>query len=184
MLFDTVTIMIDLREEALKQAKGLEYWTLKLGFTDIPSYACRNLHDFLNNKSSIGMNREVIVPRVVYFPHPETDGEKLCLPIKLRDETGEVDVYVRPHALHTETGRFLVNVLDDICQGDLLVYATLRNGYVDGTIFTDGKDDSVYLSGFWSPRIRNPQSGLNDLVSKLSSLIPDLTQPALVPVRK
>ena len=173
--------MIDLKEEELKQAKGLDYLMLKIFGTYLPNYACRNIGEFLENKSSMGVMKQVVVPRVIYFPHPETDDEKLCLPIKLRDESGEVDVYVRPQAYHTESGRFLVNALGDIRQGDLLVYATLRNGFLDPTIFGDGVDDRIYLTGFWSPKIRRPKVGFFDLVAKLSDLIPDL-RPLLEPV--
>ncbi|MBI2148286.1 hypothetical protein HYU23_01265 [Candidatus Woesearchaeota archaeon] len=177
--------MINLKEEELKRARRFDYLKLMLFGTDLPNYACRNIGEFLDNKSSMGVMKQVVVPRVVYFPHPETSDERLCLPIKLRDESGEINVYVRPQAFHTESGRFLVKALDDIRQGDLLVYVILRNGVLDPTIFGDGVvDDRIYLTGFWSPRIReNQKPGLSNLVAKLSDLIPDLSPlPAPVPV--
>lgn len=178
--------MINLREEALKQAKGMEYLKLRVFGTGLPSYAFRNVHEFTNKRELVRVSETVVIPRVVYYPHPETNDEQIALPIKLQDGSGEVGVYVRPMAFNVEAGKWMIDSLAELRQGDLLVYAILLNGYQEpGILGCEGKrDDRLYLSGFWSPRIRKPKSPLFDLVSKLSDLIPDVTPSAEpVPVR-
>ncbi len=170
--------LINLREEELRQAKGFDYLKLKLCGSDLPDYVCRNLNDFLENRSSIGLTKTVIIPRIVYSPHPQTTQERLYLPITLKDKSAEITVYVRPQAFHTESGQFLVTALDDLQQEDLLVYATLRNGIVTPSIilYEDNLiDNKIYLTGFLTPKIKRPKkSGISDLVAKLNHLIPNL----------
>jgi hypothetical protein len=175
--------MIDLRAEELREAKGLDYWKLRLFGSELPDYLCRNIAEFLEGRPQIRLMGQVAIPRLVYFPHPETDDEKLCLPIKLRDNSGELEVYVRDTAYNREAGKFLVDSLNDIREGDSLAYVVLRNGCVEPNI--DGNtDDRIYLAGFWVPRIMRRKKKLSDIVEKLSDLVPDLNPlPSPVPVR-
>ncbi|OGY53829.1 MAG: hypothetical protein A2912_02380 [Candidatus Buchananbacteria bacterium RIFCSPLOWO2_01_FULL_40_23b] len=173
--------MINLHQKALEEAKGWEYARLKLfGFDNLPHYSCRNIAEFLENRVQIGVMREVAVPRVVYFPHPKSDKDQLYLPIRLKDESESIEVYVRPHAFHTQSGQPLVNILQDLHQGYLFGYATLRNGIFDPTMFGDGTiDERIYLTGFkWSSNTRGKKikqkKELSDLLEKLSGWIPEM----------
>lgn len=176
--------MINIRKELMKEAKGREYWKLRLGFTDLPEYACRNIQDFLENINSVEINREVIIPRVIYFPNSKTDDKIIHLPIKFKDESGEIETYVRPLAFHTEGGKFMTESLDFFRGGDMFTYAVFRRGYYDGTTFSN-KDEKIYLTRFLGQKIPKPKSGLSDLIIKLESFIPNLIpspEPVLVKI--
>ena len=177
--------MIDLRKAELENSSGLDYCKLRLGFSNLPRYAFRNLQDFQENRSSIGIATEVLIPRVIYSPDPRSTEGKLFSPIKLKDESGEVDVWVRQDAMHSESGTPLSSALSQLYPGELLVYANFRNGFPSSNLFGNGPEDNrLYLSGFWSPRIRRPEGGLSALVRKLGSLIPDFPSPLVpIPVR-
>ncbi len=174
--------MIHLREEILKQSKGFESWRIKYGFTDIPRYACNNLIDLIDNRVSLRPNERVIVPRLIYHPNSKKPNR---LPISLKDETCEVEVWARHQAFNVEVGKWLIHSIADLYPGELLAYAVLRNGYMDTTIFSQGFDNRLYLSGFWNPRIKAQRTRLSELVSKVSNLIPEFGLPERlgVPVR-
>lgn len=176
--------MIHLREEVLKQAEGLDYLLIKYGFTDVPRYVFYNIQEFTSNRDVLRVNESFVIPGLVYHPDPQSTVDVIHLPFKLRDKSGELEVWARDGAYNREMGKFLADSLAELNPGEQLVYAILRNGCVGQTIFDDGGDNGIYLAGFWCSRTRRPKSKPSDLVAKLRDLIPDLSPlPEPIPVR-
>lgn len=189
-LLRAIVLMINLREkikqeqaEELRHATGLEYWKLRFEFArlpQVPKYICRNIADFLDNKSSVRINEEVVIPRLIYFPHPERDAERFCLPISLRDKTGELEVYVRDTAYYQRARKLLVDALCEMKQGDMFIYGTIRCGMM----FEGEGENCLYLTDFYSKKIGKPKRKRFDLAEMLEKILPEIElMPEAIGVR-
>lgn len=182
--------MINYREEVLKRTTGLEHWQIRLGLTNVPKYACRDIADFLKNRHSIEPNiTGVIFPRLIYLSKDnviylsEDDKSYLRVPFSLQDDTGKMDVWATPQMYNEEAGELLVTSLARLRSGDAIYDVTVKNGIRYPTTFIEREeldDPRIYLSGFVNPRIRRPSKRrLSDLVS---DLVPEFGLPAPDPV--
>lgn len=176
--------MIDLTKEALKHASSKwERFLIRVGVdSPIASYACRNLQEFSRGRSSLKGLQTVILPKVFYYPDGQERFEDGILPIRLRDETGEVQAFVRSGAV-TSDSEWLVDVLNDgVNGGDTLYFPILRNGFsIPGYIH---ETPGIYLLDFKSFNTPRRRFDMDATIRKLASLLPEfnLPQPATVPV--
>ncbi|MFA5953252.1 MAG: hypothetical protein WC812_01540 [Candidatus Pacearchaeota archaeon] len=92
--------MIDLRKKAIElEENKWKKFKLKLGFTEIPDYACSTINDFLENKEKICIGKTVLFPCLDYIPLNYEERDKLgeeIISVNLKDATGKIEVYIRP----------------------------------------------------------------------------------------
>ena len=148
--------MIDIKQEILKTTEGRwARFKLKHDLTELPAhYALRNIQEFLQNRAKIKTARLFLLPRLSYFPK-ETEEELGwdVTPITLRDESGEIEAWVRPTALNRNEGEFLYQTVSKMNGGDTLYFPILRNG-VQWPYQTQ-VDERIYLQEF--RRFKNPR---------------------------
>jgi hypothetical protein len=177
--------MIDLKQEAIKiETSRWERFKLKHDFRYMPDYACVSINDFLQNRTEVGLNKDVIFPSLTYLALNRDERENLgveVVPITLKDPTGKIEVFVRPMA-HNIYGRFIVpDKLHEMWAGGTLFYPILKNG-----TFWPGDsepDTRIYLRGF---EYHGPAKEQKNLASVLSGILEKLLPEANlqpVPVR-
>lgn len=179
--------MIDIKEHLLQNADG--FWDkagIQLGI-DVPAkYLCRNLQDFLANRDKIKRMDLVLLPRLFYFPQLKDEGNVFDnkMPISLQDESARIDALVRYTAINRGDGKPIVDSLKDLHGGEALYYPILRNGIImPGSFIQEAQvDDSIYLSGFETFRVHKRKRGFSKVLSRLESLLPDLSWSEPVPV--